>query len=281
MKHISILFILSFILHLTTPFFVYAADEIKLTEDEKLTQILEWKVIDYLPTVKRFLAERGQCSDILENTTVKSWYTEIVEVQSRPIEERRATYDLQANEIKTTIWELEAIVDEKTEILNEKKDSFFDGFTILSDSEVLIEEIKNLEKEILLLKWQITSKKQELQNITDVFISFPTLTREQITSIFHAGLNQLCSEWYGQVELTDKKTLELRASSLEDSIGTKKVISKYQKLLDKVSLIYIDNPEAIEKLNQRLGKVLPKISKDHKYYEFLVELRRHMNTLVK
>jgi hypothetical protein len=84
------------------------------------------------------------------------------------------------------------------------------------------------------------------------------------------------------VELSDVKILDIKVYSTNgEGIGPIKTPSKYKKVLDKIDLLYVKNPANVKKLLKRLEKVVPKFSRNNPNYQLLVDIKHHIEELVK
>lgn len=261
---------------------VFAAEE-ALSQNELLEQEIDSLSEGWLPNIKRFLSERGECGEIFKSNTISSWYLQLVKNLSSPIETRTATFNDQSSKIQGDISAIELEIDALETTIEQKKDEFLNAIWVVSDYQSIADEIKKLQALSLSKRGEINIKKKELASITATFESFPTLSREEIQKRFEYNIKLTCTNWYGKVELSDKKVLDVKTfeTSTADGIGkAPKKPSKYKKVLDAVNVLYIKNPKTVEKLLKRLEKVLPKISKSNKNYELLVDLKHHIEDLI-
>lgn len=268
---------------LILPSFAYAIDEeITLSPLDQLKENIQTKADEWLPTIKIFLSEKWVCTDILANRVINAWYSPIIENFSKPIEDRTAIYKAQTDPLKKEILDIETQIDEHELTIEEKKKEFLDSIGITTDYQKILEDIKLMQSELLTLIWNLNVKKKELETVSEAYEKFAYMSREDITQRMENAILKHCKAWYGKVELSDKKTLDVKKTELTNQLGPtkKKNSSKYKAVLEKISIMYIKNPENVKKLLSRIQKVLPKISKDHKYYELLVDIKLHVEKLV-
>ncbi len=252
-----------------------------LSLDAQIKQDITEKVDLGVPTIKRFLSERGECKNIFTSATITNWSNEIVAYFSYPIEIRTANFNTQKAPLDEEIAKIQADVDNISAQVEAKKNEFFNWLWLTNDTQALIDELKSLQNQLLKRKGDFNVKNQELKNITSVYQSFPYISKEDIKKLVSDIVMKHCGEWVGKVELTDKKVLDLKSYSvsLQNASEIWEKPSKYKKLLDKIDLMYIKNPETLKKLLKRIQKVIPKISKSNENYQLLVDVKHHLEKL--
>ena len=197
------------------------------------------------------------------------------------METRKMIFDQQSTPLLNEITLLKQQIESKNAELKAKKEAFINDYIVTNDNDTKLQEIEVLKKEILEKTSAMNIKSIELKNIQDEYSKQLVLSREEVTASYESKIHKHCEDWYGKVELTDKRTLEQVESDLTTSVyAPKKTPSKYKKVFDKINVLYIKKPKSVEALYTRLDKVVRKLSKTHKDYEFIFELRKHIQTLL-
>ena len=267
-----------FLLFLISYNFCFTSAQEELTREQLLDKKIQSQVDSGLWTIKVFLSEYGKCEDILTNKVISTWYKAFIEEVSTPMELRTKIFQDQTFPLEVSINELKKLIEVKTLELKEKKQAFVDDYIIWTDNENKLQEIETVKNEILKATSNMNTKNLELESIRLEYTKHLSFTREEITEMYESKILSHCNDWFGKVELTDKRTLEQFQSDLASSLL--KPSSKYKKTFDKLSIIYIKNPKSIEKLYTRVDKAVRKMSKTHKSYEFISELRKHLKSLL-
>lgn len=257
------------------------AEEV-LTEQQQIDKKIQEQVDSWVGTIKVFLSEHGECKDILSNKVINTWYTAFITDMSQPMEVRKTAFEAQRAPLQSEIDGLKSQIDTENQLLAEKKQAFIDEYVTSIDNDAKLKEIDTLKNQVLTLTSQMNEKSKQLKNITDDFNSHVYISKEELTKIYEAKVLDYCNQWYGKVELTDKRTLDQQTSNLTLSINrVASVPAKYKKLFDKVDVLYVKNPKVIQDLYARLDVVIRKLSKTDKNYTLLFELRKHIQTLIK
>jgi Skp family chaperone for outer membrane proteins len=257
------------------------AEEVQLSEKDQIEKKIQTQVDTGLGTIKLFLSERWECKDILDNKVIKWWYTAFINEISQPMESRKSLFDLQSIPLQKEIDTIKTSITTKNQELKDKKQAFVDEYIVTADNNKKLLEIDTLKNDILDLTSQMNIKSNELTNITTEYNSHVYIPKEEITASYESKIFEYCETWYGKVELTDKKTLEQVESDLSVSIyNAKKVPAKYKKMFDKIDVLYVKKPKSVQALYTRLDKVIRKLSKTNKDYDFIFELRKHIQTLL-
>lgn len=257
------------------------AEEV-LTEQQQIDKKIQEQVDSWVGTIKIFLSEHWECKDILSNKVINTWYTAFITDMSQPMEVRKTAFEAQRTPLQSEIDGLKSQIDTENQLLTEKKQAFIDEYVTSIDNDAKLKEIDTLKNQVLTLTSQMNEKSKQLKNITDDFNSHIYISKEELTKIYEAKVLDYCNQWYGKVELTDKRTLDQQTSNLTLSVNrVASVPAKYKKLFDKVDVLYVKNPKLIQDLYTRLDVVIRKLSKTDKNYDLLFELRKHLQTLLK
>jgi hypothetical protein len=229
-------------------------------------------------TIKIYLAEWWKCETIVENKVIKAWYMLFVDNLSNPLETRKQVFEEQIAPLKKELETLKVSITKINSEIKLKKELFLETYNILNDNEKIIADIKTLSDSLLSLTSDVNIKTTEKENIENEYTKYKYLSREEIQILYETQIKNHCKTWFWKIEPTEKKLLEQDAYDLTNKANIK-APSKYRKILDKITLIYVKNPEAVKKLWTRLTSVLRKLSKENKNYPLYLEMKIHIQEL--